>query len=163
VLTSAEDIANDGRIVGQGFYNGQLLPFLLVPNCGGGYTPYAAGCAGSGGFAPALSGLGCPSPGQPIGLAIDAGLGGAPGAIAVGVGTGALPLTPSCTASIAPLTSILLPLVLDGAGPGLGEHLRLLTLPPGLPPVTVYAQAAFFDPGAPAAISASNPLALQIQ
>jgi probable HAF family extracellular repeat protein len=163
ILTSAEDIQNDGRIVGQGFFNGALLAFLLVPDCQGGYTPYAAGCAGSGGFVPSLAGLGCPAPGQPIGLAVAAGQGGAPGALAVGLGQGSLPLSSACSASIAPLTSILVPFVLGGAGAGAGEHLQLFTLPPGLAPVTVTAQAAILDLGVPGAVSATNALSLSIQ
>ena len=163
ILTSAEDIQNDGRIVGQGFFNGALLAFLLVPDCQGGYTPYALGCPGTAGFVPSLAGLGCPAPGQPIGLALAGGLGGAPGALAVGLGQGPLPLTSLCSASIAPLTSILVPFVLDGAGAGAGEHLQLFNLPASLAPVTVTAQAAVLDLGVPGGISATNALSLSIQ
>ena len=162
ILTSAEDITNDGRIVGQGLFNGSLLPFLLLPDCQGGFTPYAAGCAGAGGFVPELEGIGCPAAGQPIGLALAGGAGGAPGAIAVGLGQSGLPITPSCSLSIAPLTSILVPFVLGGVGPGQGAHLEVLSLPPGLGPVTVNVQAGVLDLAAPGWISATNALSIAI-
>jgi probable HAF family extracellular repeat protein len=158
VLTSAEDVTNDGRIVGQGFYQGELRPYLLEPVCAGSFAAYAAGCPGGGGVAPTLAGVGCPAPGQPIGLALEGGTAGAPGAIAFGLGIGALPLTPACSASIAPLVPLLLPVVLAGAG----AELVVLTVPPGLTAATVNAQAAFLDPGAPGGVSASNALELVI-
>jgi probable HAF family extracellular repeat protein len=162
ILTSAEDITNDGRIVGQGLFGGSLMPFLLLPDCQGGYTPYAAGCAGTGGFVPALAGMGCPSAGQPIGLSLSGGAGGAPGAYAVGLGESSLPITPACSLSIAPLTSILLPFVLGGAGAGQGAHLEVLTLPPGIGPLTVTVQAGILDTGVPGWISATNALSIAI-
>jgi probable HAF family extracellular repeat protein len=163
ILTSAEDIDNEGRVVGQGLFQGSLMPFLLVPSCSGGFTPYAAGCPGSGGFTPALQGLGCPSAGQPAALDLTRGLGGAPGALLFGLGTGPLPLSPSCSLAVAPLSPLLVPFALSAGGPGQGAKFFLFTLASGTPPADVYAQAAVLDIGVPGLVSASNAVQVQIQ
>jgi probable HAF family extracellular repeat protein len=162
VLTSAEDITNDGRIIGQGFYQGALRAFLLIPDGQGSFTPYATGCPGAGDFVPSLAGVGLPADGHPFGLAVAGGMGGAFGALGVGLGQGSLPLSGTCSLSIAPLTSILVPLSLDGSGPGGGTSLTVFHLPGTLAPLSVNVQAAFLDFDAPGFVSATNALAIDI-
>jgi len=157
-IESPSQITNDGVIVGFGKQATQYRPVLLTPNCSGGYTPYAVGCPGAGGVAPTLTGLGCPAPGQPVGLAVADGPPDALGVFAFGLGTGALPLTPGCAASIAPLTSLLVPFAVDGTG----AFVAPLFVPPGFLPATVNAQAAFLDPGAPSGLVVSNALGIAV-
>jgi probable HAF family extracellular repeat protein len=157
VLRQAWDITNDGRIVGDGYFylTSKIMPFLLIPDCAGSFTPYATGCAGSGDLVPKLAGMGCPAAGQPIGLEVQDGLGGAPGVFALGLGQASLPITPNCSLSIAPLTTVL-PFTLDGHG----HHLEVLALPSGIGPATASVQAGILDTGAPGGISATNALSI---
>ena len=162
LLLVARDITDDGRIVGEGSFNGQTLPFLLEPACTGFTATYGQGCAGSGGITPTLNGVGCPSPGETLTLSVQGGSGGASGVLAFGTGTSALDLVPGCGAQILPLIPFSLPFVLDGSGPGEGQALIPLDVPPGLPIVDVYAQAAVLDAGAPSLLALTNPLNIHV-
>lgn len=158
VVTSAEDITNDGRIVGQGIFNGVLRACLLVPDGQGTFTPFAVGCAGSGGLVPSLGSVGLPAPGFPFALMVENGAPGAAGLFGVGLGQGTLPLTPSCDIAIAPLTTLLVPVALDGAG----ASFSIFRFAPMLSGLDLRVQAAFVDVGAPDFVSATNALRIVV-
>lgn len=163
VLGNAHSINNDGRIVGEGFFNGALRPFLLVPDCAGGFQVYGAGCAGSGGFTPGLFGEGCPTPGGDISLVVVNGLGGGPGLLLFGTGFDTLPFKPGCDIQILPLLPVQVPLLLGGAGAGAGTMQIEAQLSSGLPSMLITMQALLKDAGGPGGFTVTNPLAMDIQ
>jgi probable HAF family extracellular repeat protein len=156
VLTSAEDINNDGRIVGQGIFNGVLHAFVLVPDGQGTFTPYGTACVGGGGLLPQLANVGLPAPGFPFALEVKDGAPFAFGAHLIGLGQGALPLTPSCDLSIAPFSALYFPVTLDASGSAFTKF-NLAKTVSGLD-LTI--QSAFLDVGAPDSVSATNALRL---
>lgn len=162
VIYGATDIDDTGRIVA---FGGTTVPkaVLLVPDGGGGYLAYGAGCAGSGGITPVLGGLGQPSPGAPAGIALTVGLGGAHGLLLLGLSDQPLPFKPGCTFEIAPLLSLVLPLSLPGAGAGNGTLVIPTVLPASAPSVEVFLQAAFADAGAEHGVSLSNALRMSVR
>jgi len=100
--------------------------------CAGFFLPYGVGCAGTGGFTPALSGGGCPAPGESITLGIAEGLGGAVGLLLFGTGTGDASVH-GCQVPLVPVLPLTLPLTLTGAGAGKGFTVLAGALPPALP------------------------------
>jgi probable HAF family extracellular repeat protein len=162
ILANAHDITNDGRIVGEGFNNG-LRPFLLVPDCNGGFEVYGAGCAGSGGFIPGLYGEGCPEANGNISLVIVNGLGGGAGLLLFGSGKGIVQFKPGCDVQILPLLPLQLPLVLGGTGAGAGTYQLVTPLPPDMPPVMITMQALLIDGGGSFGYTVTNPLEMDVQ
>lgn len=158
ILANAYDVANDGRIVGEGFIGGQTRPFVLFPICKGSFTQYVAACPGASG-APALSGIGCPVAGEPFAIEIEGGPASAGGLLFLGSGQGSANVTPGCALSVLPLLPVSIPLVLDGDG---GAFLET-TLPPGTPAFDLTLQALFADPSAPAGVSGTQGLKLHFQ
>jgi probable HAF family extracellular repeat protein len=156
VLTSAEDINNDGRIVGQGIFNNVLHAFVLVPDGQGTFTPYGTACVGGGGLVPELANVGLPAPGFPFALSVTDGAPFAFGAHLVGLGQGALPLTSSCDLSIAPFSALYFPVTLDASGAAFTKF----NLAPTLAGLDVTIQSAFLDLAAPDSVSATNALRL---
>lgn len=154
------DIDNDGRIVGQGTLagSGALRPFLLTPNCSGGFTVTGAGCSGTGGVTPSLSGIGCAEDGAAIGLEWSGGQPLAAGVLLLGSAAGSLPVTPSCSLSVGALFPAVLPIGLDANGGGLLPAV----LPAGLSNVSFTFQTLFADPGASFGVSGSNALRLTL-
>lgn len=131
---------------------------------GPGFLAYGAGCAGSGGFMPALSGDGFPTGGAAFALRITQGLGGAWAILGAGAGNGALPLTPSCTVHIDPVIPASLTFVpLGGAGPGAGAFTLSGLLPAGTPPAVFHFQSLVFDAGAPNGFALTNALRAAIE
>ncbi|HTE04568.1 MAG TPA: PQQ-binding-like beta-propeller repeat protein [Planctomycetota bacterium] len=130
--------------------------------CEGFFMPYASGCPGSGGLTPALSGSGCPSPGETITLAVDGALGGAAAFLLLGTGTGSQ-VVKGCPVSVLPLLPVAIPLVLGGSGAGNGSLALAAPIPPGAPSVDLYLQVLVADPGAAGGVAGTGPLQLHIQ
>ena len=137
-----------------------------IPNlaCDGGWIAYGIGLAGAGGLVPRLYGDGCPEPGAVFDLTLDQVVGGASGALFVGLVPASLPFKGG-TLLVAPIT--LQVAIAVGGTPGVagaGE----LTLPaflpndPGLIGLSVFLQAAFSDTAAVQDVSLTQGLELEI-
>lgn len=127
----------------------------------GGATPYGAGCAGSGGFAPALSITGCAMPGQPISINVTQGLGGSSAVLMVSLASTSAPLDASCTLLVQP-SPLTISFPLGGVAPGAGSASLPTVLPVGLPPIAVFLQAFVADPAKPSGFTATNGVKLQL-
>jgi hypothetical protein len=131
--------------------------------CSGTFSTYGAGCVGSGGFVPSLSGSGCPAGGFDVTLTISQGLGGSTALLFFGLGQGTLPVIPTCALQVAPIIpQFTLAVPLFGAGPGGGAIPLTGAIPPEAFPFDVYMQALVGDPGANAGIASTNPLKMHI-
>jgi outer membrane protein assembly factor BamB len=130
--------------------------------CAAYFDAYGAGCAGSGGFTPSLSGLGCPAPGETVTLELDGALGGTTGFLFFGAGTGIQPVL-GCDLQILPLLPLNFGLPLGGAGPGNGGFSLPGLIPPTTPPVDLYLQVMVPDPGSAGGAAGSNPLQMHIE
>lgn len=143
-----------------------LLPFALgvALQLRGAATVEGAGCPGSGGFAPTLALTGAFKPGMPARVAVAQAFGGSAGLLVFGLDPAALPLGGGCSLLTAPLAPTALSLALGGSGAGAGTWILDAPLPATLPlPFTVRLQALLADPGAPAGLTASNAVALQME
>jgi hypothetical protein len=78
------------------------------------------------------------------------------GAHLVGLGQGALPLTPSCDLAIAPFSALYFPVTLDASGSAFTKF-NLAKTVSGL---DLTLQSAFLDLAAPDLVSATNALRL---
>lgn len=137
----------------------------VVPDdgCDGSGSEYGNGLAGSGGFAPRLSSLGCPEIASSFSVRVDSALGGSFGQLLIAPAPAALPLFGG-TLLVAP-AALVVPVQLQGAlgQPGAGTlQLPVLVNDPALVGASVFLQAGFFDPGAPEWVSLSNGLELTI-
>jgi probable HAF family extracellular repeat protein len=158
-LSSAEDVDNNGRIVGLGIHDGMARPYVLTPDCPGGFAAYGAGCPGTGGTTPTLVGVACPTPGEFFALVVQGALAGAPGGLFVGTGTGSLPIKPNCMLQVMPLLLPHIPLPTDGHG----SLFLPARLEPGTQAFTVTVQYLVVDPGAPFGIASTNPLRIDVR
>jgi probable HAF family extracellular repeat protein len=158
-LSSAEDVDNDGRIVGIGVHGGTVRPYVLTPVCQGGFTSYGTGCPGTGGATPTLAGVACPAPGETFALAVEGALPGAPGGLFVGSGAGSLQVKPNCLLQVMPLVLPHVALPVDARGT-LFMPVRLAV---GTPPFTLTVQYLVADPGAPFGIASTNPLRIDFR
>ncbi|MCB9881279.1 MAG: hypothetical protein H6834_05765 [Planctomycetes bacterium] len=123
---------------------------------------YGAGCAGSGGFVPALSVRGCPGPGRSFDVVVDQALGGAPCTYVFGLNQINIPLGP-CTLLVDPFV-LMVPTATSGSGAGMGQAVLNVTIPPGTPAGNVTCQAFVLDPlAAPFGVAASNGLLMVAQ
>ncbi len=132
-------------------------------SCNGSVSEYGIGTPGSGSFEPRMIVSGCPTPGGKLAVSIVEGLGGAAATFALGFGQGTTNVTPNCTVQILPLSPILISLPLSSGGPGEGERTLVLNLPGTLPSVTVYVQGFVLDAGETYGLSATKPVAVQVQ
>lgn len=124
---------------------------------------FGSGCAGTGGFVPALEAASCPDPGigGTLALRLADGLGGAVSMFVLGLNQTALPLGGGCTFHVQPaLVSFLVPS--GGAGPGNGFVLLAATVPAAAAGLTFTAQGFFADPAAAPGFAASNGLQVTI-
>ncbi|HZL99180.1 MAG TPA: DNRLRE domain-containing protein [Planctomycetota bacterium] len=137
-----------------------VVHFDLASGCAGGLAPYGAGLAGTGGLAPTLSGSGCPQPGGAFTLRLTGGLGGAGGALFVGLVPASIPFKGGSFLVGSPVLQ--LGLLLGGAGgaPGGGSLLLPASLPadPLLQGLELRLQAALVDGGASGGIALTNGL-----
>ena len=158
-LFAANDVDDEGRIVGAGGDQGGGHGFILEPDCKGTFTVYGAGCPGTGGVIPDLSGAGCPSPDRDFALAVAGGVPGAIGFLFVGAGSGSFAIKPGCDLQVLPLIVSPLLVALDGNG----EQWFAARLPAGTPTFDLDLQEFFVDAGAAFGISATAPLALHFE
>ncbi len=158
LLANAYDIDNDGRIVGEGFFNGTIRPFALKPVCNGKFEVYGIGCAGAT-ETPALRGYGCPTPNEPFAIEITHGGANAQGLLFLGGGAGVAPIVPTCAVQILPLLPLTIPVVLDPAG-GL---FFVTELPAGTPSFDVWLQSFLADGSVLSGIRGTQPLKLHFQ
>jgi hypothetical protein len=156
-LEEANGIDERGRIVGRGWRNGVMRPFVLTPVCAGHFSSFGAGCAPGGGAVPGLFAIGCPTPGSTFALTIDHGAPQKHGVLLVGLGSSPLAFSASCSLTIAPLAPVVVPITLDTQG----ELFLTLPLPAGLPIVDVNLQAIL--PGSNGLLGSTNALALHIE
>jgi hypothetical protein len=128
------------------------LAMLETTGCeGGSISWYGAASAGSGNLAPSLWALGCPVPGKMLTLQVKNGMGGAHGALLLGVSGPAQIHALGATIWVAPPFGT----VLIGLGGQIGAwgagSLALPAVVPDIPGVvgtTINLQAVFIDPGA---------------
>lgn len=158
LLTAAEEINNQGRIVGQGLFQGALLPYVLLPVCGGSAASYGAGCPGSSGAVPELSLIGCPEPGNAITFELAGAPALAPTFVLFGTGSGVLPLAAGCALELLPL----LPDVVALASGADGGWLLSVELAASTPTADVNLQVVALDFALPALVVVSNALAVHV-
>lgn len=135
---------------------------LRIAPCAGQIVTYGAGSAGTGGVAPSLSAVGCAEPGQAVTLAINGGLGGAAGLLAIGPEQASLPIGGGATLLVGPaLQLLLLPVTLASGGSGTGTWSVTWVLPPALPGSLAF-QALVTDPASPIGFATSNGVAFDL-
>lgn len=160
ILQSANDINDQGIIVGAGVFGGaSLQPFALVPNCDGTFEVYGTACAGSAGFEPRLAVSGCVAADENVSIVATNGLGGAVGALLFGSGNGTVPFL-GCEFQVLPTIPLSLSFVFDG-DPGVGGSGTWRWVgqwPTGFPPL--YAQVLSIDGGAASGLTASNAISI---
>jgi len=161
LLANAYAIANDGRIVGEGFSPQGLQAFVLVPDSDGGFDVYGKPCIGSGGIYPGLWGQGDPTSGGQLSLALTNGYGGSAGLLLVGLDDQSAPFK-GCTLSILPLSPLSVPLLLTPGGIGGGQWSLTTTLPPAVPAGSLYLQAALADPNVLTGVTLTNALRMDL-
>lgn len=123
-----------------------------------GFVLYGAGCAGSGGFVPALTGSGCPTAGATVSVTLKRGLGGSTGFLLFGSGVDALPLGGGCSLLLAGLSPGVIALPLTPGGPGAGQATVTATLGPAPAGALFTLQGFVLDAGVPNGFSASNAM-----
>lgn len=139
-------LVNDGGVVsmiGTLDHTAKGLAFVQTTN-GASFSPYGGGCAAAGGYIPLLAGVGTPAPGSGVTVDVINGPGGAPGGLALGLGSGSFPLRPGCLVQILPLANVILPLALGGSGAGTGTASVPLQIPSSLRG-DIYFQAVLVD------------------
>lgn len=137
-----------------------------VSNCGNVaaynefFSTYGGGCAGTGGLAPELAGVGIPAASALTGVAVTNGLPFGAGAVFVGSDS-ASTVYYGCTGLVGGTILPAFNVALDGTG----STTLTTTMPPWVPTgTTVYCQFAGFDAGAPNGIfSTSNGLKITFQ
>jgi probable HAF family extracellular repeat protein len=162
-LAGANSINNSGIIVGEGFYNGIIRPFILFPDCTGGFRIYGNGGGGSDGYVPGLYGQGDPVPGGEISLVVLNGAGGTAGWLLTGSGYGTMQVGIGSYLQILPLNPLRIPLLLAGTGAGAGCLQITASIPTGMPPTMFALQAILDDPGVTVGYPVSNPLEMNIR
>jgi hypothetical protein len=130
---------------------------------GAGSMPYGAGLAGSGGFVPELSGVGCPRVGQPYSVRLTAGLGGGIAVLAFGDAPAAIGVFGGTLWTAPIVLSVTVPLSGGLAVPGDGSFQVPITLSsPALVGMRVCCQAGVLDPAAPQSFALSNGLEIVV-
>jgi len=127
-------------------------------------TDYGEGCAGDGGFIPALS-MGLAIEDHDVTVELDGGLGGSTAFIFVGSGPVSHPLKPfsgcGCTLFVRPaFPAFVLPLM--GTGAGQGSFSLDFMVPPSTAGIMLALQAFVVDPSSACGYSASNAVLITI-
>ncbi|MBI4878312.1 MAG: FG-GAP repeat protein [Planctomycetes bacterium] len=141
-------------------FSGSAYAFRLE-TCGTA-AAYGAGCAGSGGFAPALALTGCPAPTQVVQLSLTEGLGGSLALFLFGGGQASVPIGGGCTFLLSPVLPLQSILPLGGAGPGNGSIVLPGTVCAGAAGHTFTTQAAVLDAASPLGFSLTNGVLVQV-
>ena len=124
---------------------------------------YSSGCAGSGGFVPALSVSGCATGGSTISLDITNGLGGAASFLFLGTTRTAIPMASGCLLNTFPFISPALgPLTNGGVGAGNGSFSMNILVPLAISSGSLMLQAFQTDAGTPNGWSNTNGVELII-
>jgi WD40 repeat protein len=147
-----------------GLAYGRTDATVVLSDCPGAFEGYGVGCAGAGGYVPALGGSGCATAGGTVTFEVSDGAGGALAFLVVGSSQASLPIF-GCTLLVAPLLipPVAMPLSDVGAGPGSGIAELSVPLSSGMPSVTLALQAGIFDPGAPSGWAATNGVLMTIE
>ena len=135
---------------------------VVMSECPGEITAYGAGCAGSGGFVPALGVTGCATAGGAMDVSISQALGGSTAFMLLGLGQGSIPLK-GCTLLVDPLLPTIVPLGLGGVGPGNGALTLPAILPSTIPDMVFTLQAWVKDAGAAKGWATTNGVQVSIQ
>ena len=125
--------------------------------CGGTLTIYGDWVKAATDLVPYLEVSGCCSPGGTIGLEVGHGIPGTAAFLAVGLGSGVVPIGGGNLLQVAPLASMIaLPLDQDGA--------RFLpaAIPPSAGGLRVYLQALVADPGNPIGVASTHAVEMDI-
>ncbi|MBK6942092.1 MAG: hypothetical protein IPH13_18080 [Planctomycetes bacterium] len=154
-------LTSDGGLEYGGWNLDDVLLYRLDPAPAGFFATYGAGCAGTGGLVPALSGSGVPAAGNGITISVTNGKPSSSGTLLLATAQGSASLGSGCTlllgGTILP-TAITLPL--NGSG---AVSLPAL-LPPGTPSVDLFMQFFPADSGSANGVySATNGLQMHIQ
>ncbi|MBI4880866.1 MAG: hypothetical protein HY812_14595 [Planctomycetes bacterium] len=128
--------------------------------CPGSITNHGFGCAGSGGFVPALALSGCVRDGGTINVALTQALGGSFAVLFFGLSQAAIPMNGGCFLNLYPVLPVQIGLPLLGSGPGAGHIAFNAVVPPGLPAFTVDLQAFVAEPSLPHGFSNTNGVEL---
>ncbi len=117
---------------------------IVLADCQSPTQSYGAGCAGTGGFVPALTAGDCATLGGSFQIALENALGGATAFLFAGVAPGSVPMNGGCTYLLAPVLPPLFAFPLGGVGPGTGVATLHFTLPStGVPSGTMATVQAF--------------------
>ena len=160
--TLATDVPVSGFTSGTGPGNVIFEVKLGGPGCAGLLAPYGTGLAGAGGIVPVLGGSGCPDIGKGFAISIDQVVGGAQGALFVGLASANAPFKGGTF--LVGSVLVQLPIAVGGT-PGLAGD-GFLSLPaallnPVLIGVDIWMQTGFQDAGAVKGVSLSNGLRVQ--
>ncbi|HEX5012280.1 MAG TPA: hypothetical protein VFY71_17970, partial [Planctomycetota bacterium] len=147
----------DGRLA-----YGRADATVVMSECPGEITAYGAGCAGSGGFVPALGVTGCATAGGAIEVSISQALGGSTAFMLLGLGQGSSPLK-GCTLLVDPVLPTIVPLGLAGSGAGNGSLVLPAILPPSIPDVLFTLQAWIQDAGAVKGWATTNGVQVSLE
>jgi Tol biopolymer transport system component len=169
-------ISGDGKLVAFESPAANLVPgdtnnrsdiFLRDPQgCagGGGWTGYGAGLAGEGGIVPSLFGESCPLPGATVMLHLDGIVGGAPGALFVGLASASVPFKGGSFHVGAMFLT--LGFTVGGssgvAGAGALDLPAALPADPALSGLSIFLQAGFSDAAAVQDVSLTQGLQMTI-
>ena len=142
----------------------RLVHYAVLQPCGGSFLSYGSGVAGAGAFVPALSGSGCPEPGQTFAVDITKGLGGGSGILFFGATRGIVNFACGALLVFPPILTLSTPLGGRANLPGDGTATLPVPIPgiPQLSGVKVLFQFWGIDLGACGAISMSPGLEVTI-
>ncbi|MBK6940475.1 MAG: hypothetical protein IPH13_09785 [Planctomycetes bacterium] len=149
-----------GQIAGQFFLASGIT--VVLDTCPGDVEDYGQGCAGTGGFTPAMTLSGCAAPGEVVSIDIANGLGGAPSVIFFGLGQSAIPMGAGCTLNVFPLLAPTLSFPLLGSGAGDGNMTLQGIMPAGTSGLIFTMQLFVADPASPIGAAASNGVKVTI-
>ena len=125
-----------------------------------GLQPYGMGTPGTGGLSPQLETRGRPTHGDVVALDVSNGLGGAAGAMFVGIGSNSKTALPVLGGTVLALPAVAVPVALTEVGTGS----LFLDLPSAVSVigVNVNLQGVFLDAGGPQGISMTNGIEMWI-
>lgn len=137
-----------------------LIQIRELP-CAGSFATYGTGLAGNGGFVPALTGTGCPVPGNTIRLHASSANGAAVGALLLGATPSSVPFLGG-TLLVNPIASVTIATSGAVGVAGAGHASLPLSIDNGLSGVVVYFQCACLDAATPFGLSFSGGLMVRI-